>query len=63
MKAIVNFSQEIKEFPAYLSFGIFYWPIGKRIRSEVLGNERAEYGREIIATLSQKLSAEFGMWP
>ena len=37
-----------------------YWRIGKRIHMEVLKYERAEYGRQIIATLSQELSAEFG---
>lgn len=37
-----------------------YWEIGTRIRSEVLGNERAEYGKEICSTLSNKLVAEFG---
>ena len=34
--------------------------IGKSIQMEVLKYERAEYGRRIIATLSQDLSAEFG---
>ena len=37
-----------------------YWRIGKRIQMEVLQYERAEYGKEILATLSQELSAEFG---
>ncbi len=37
-----------------------YWRIGKRIQMEVLQYERAEYGRGILATLSQELSAEFG---
>ena len=37
-----------------------YWRIGKRIQMEVLQYERAEYGRRILATLSQELSAEFG---
>jgi len=37
-----------------------YWEIGTRIRSEVLGNERAEYGKEICSTLSNQLVTEFG---
>ena len=36
------------------------WRIGKRIQMEVLKYERSEYGKRIIATLSQDLSAEFG---
>jgi predicted nuclease of restriction endonuclease-like (RecB) superfamily len=39
---------------------LLYWRIGKRIQTEVLGNQRAEYGKEILATLSQELTAEFG---
>lgn len=37
-----------------------YWHIGDRINREVLGNERAEYGKQIVATLSQQLQAEYG---
>ncbi len=37
-----------------------YWEIGKRIREDVLQNERAEYGKEIVQTLSAQLTAEFG---
>ena len=37
-----------------------YWHIGKRIREEVLQNERAEYGREILSTLSKELLEEYG---
>jgi len=39
---------------------LLYWRIGKRIKSEVLENHRAEYGKEIVATLSQELTIEFG---
>lgn len=31
-----------------------YWRIGKRIQEEILQGERAEYGKEILATLSQQ---------
>ena len=37
-----------------------YWHIGKRIREDVLENERAEYGKEILQTLSKKLTEEYG---
>lgn len=39
---------------------LLYWRIGKRIQTEILGNQRAEYGKEILATLSQQLSGEYG---
>lgn len=37
-----------------------YWQVGTRIRTEVLKNERAEYGKQICVTVSHKLVAEFG---
>jgi predicted nuclease of restriction endonuclease-like (RecB) superfamily len=37
-----------------------YWQIGNRILREVLGNERATYGEQIVATLSRQLVSEFG---
>src|SRR5487761_1704259 len=37
-----------------------YWHIGKRIRQDILHEERAGYGDQIVSTLSEKLSAEYG---
>ena len=39
---------------------VLYWRVGKRIRQDILKEKRAEYGEQIIATLSQQLIAEFG---
>ena len=36
------------------------WHIGKRINEEVLDGGRAKYGKQILATLSQILSSEYG---
>ncbi len=37
-----------------------YWQIGCRIKSDVLLNERAEYGKQVIAGLSQQLTDTYG---
>ena len=37
------------------SLTMMYWNIGKLINDEVLQNKRAEYGKEIVATVSQQL--------
>ncbi len=37
-----------------------YWHIGTRIRRDILGEKRAEYGEQIVATLSAQLTAEYG---
>ena len=37
-----------------------YWHIGNRINTEVLGNERAEYGKQIVAQVARQLQDEYG---
>ena len=39
---------------------ILYWQIGNRIRQDILKEKRADYGEEIISTLSIQLVEEFG---
>ena len=37
-----------------------HWRIGRRITRDLLTGGRAEYGRQIVATLSRQLTAEYG---
>jgi DUF1016 N-terminal domain len=37
-----------------------YWNIGKRINKEVLQEKRAEYGKQIVQSLSIQLREEYG---
>ena len=39
---------------------MLYWRIGNRIQQEILKDERAEYGQQILATLSQEMVKESG---
>ena len=36
------------------------WSMGKRIREDLLKEDRADYGAQIVATLSRQLTPEFG---
>ncbi len=36
------------------------WRLGERIWREILGEERAEYGKQIVDALSRQLAAEYG---
>lgn len=36
------------------------WHIGKRIKEDVLFNQRAEYGKQVLKTLSAKLTERYG---
>jgi hypothetical protein len=39
---------------------LLYWQVGKRIRQDILKEKRADYGEEIVSTLSAQLVSEFG---
>jgi hypothetical protein len=39
---------------------LLYWQVGRRIQTEILQGQRAEYGKQIIATLSQQLTQTYG---
>lgn len=39
---------------------MLYWHIGQRINCEILGNQRAEYGKQIVATLARQLKQVYG---
>ncbi len=39
---------------------MMYWHIGERINREVLGNQRAEYGKQIVSQVASQLQAEYG---
>ena len=37
-----------------------YWNIGKRINDDALDNKRADYGKKVVQSLSEQLTAEYG---
>jgi len=39
---------------------VMHWQIGKRIKEDVLYNKRAEYGKQIVKNLAQKLTEKYG---
>ncbi len=42
------------------AMSILYWEIGQRINTDILQNQRAGYGQEVVASLAKALSLEFG---
>jgi len=48
--------------PATANYALtmMYWHIGERINREVLGNKRAEYGKQIVASVARQLRDEYG---
>lgn len=39
---------------------LLYWQVGKRLSQHILNHQRAEYGKQILPSLSAKLTAQFG---
>lgn len=39
---------------------MLYWSVGKLISEDILKNERAEYGKQVVASLSQQLTLIYG---
>jgi predicted nuclease of restriction endonuclease-like (RecB) superfamily len=60
IKQLIVQSREQVAVTVNSAITMLYWQIGKRINEEVLQNQRAEYGKEIVATLSRQLFKEYG---
>lgn len=39
---------------------VLYWNVGAKINSGILGNKRAEYGKEVVKSLARQLTLEYG---
>ena len=39
---------------------VMHWQIGKRIKEDVLYNKRAEYGKQVVKNLAERLSEKYG---
>jgi len=42
------------------SLTVMFWHVGKRILTHNLHNKRADYGKQIVVTVSRELVAKFG---
>jgi len=60
IKQLIAQSREQVAVAVNSAISTLYWQIGKRITEEVLLNQRAEYGKEIVSTLSAQLTTDFG---
>ena len=60
---IARLIDESKSYVAYTAnatLTYLYWKIGKRINDDILNNKRAEYGKQIVVSLSLQLGQEYG---
>ncbi|GHV03701.1 hypothetical protein FACS189485_07520 [Spirochaetia bacterium] len=47
-------------FPGKSAVTLLFWQVGTRINKEILHQKRADYGKQIVLTLSVKLSEKYG---
>ena len=40
--------------------GLMFWHVGSKVNKFVLDNRRAEYGKQIVVTLSRQLQMKYG---
>lgn len=60
LKQMIDEARSAVAVTVNVGLTLLYWRIGKRVGQEVLKGERAEYGKEIVATLSRELAHEYG---
>jgi len=58
--ALIENGKNQLAYAANATMTLTYWNVGKRINNEILDNQRAEYGKQIVLSAAQKLTMEYG---
>ena len=61
LRQIINQARGRVASTANYELTMMYWHIGERINREVLGYKRAEYGKQIVASVARQLQEEYGV--
>lgn len=60
VKNLINQSKHKIAIEVNITMSALYWNIGNRVNIEILNNQRAEYGKQIVNTLAKQLETEYG---
>lgn len=60
LRQIIDEARNHVAATANFELTMMYWHIGARINRDILGNERAAYGKQIVSTVSTRLQAVYG---
>ncbi|MDR1732339.1 MAG: PDDEXK nuclease domain-containing protein [Synergistaceae bacterium] len=60
VKALIEQSRQRVAAVFDTEITLLYWNVGRRLKTDILSNGRAEYGERILDTLSARLTAEYG---
>lgn len=60
IKQLIQSAKQRAVVAVNVELTLLYWQVGKRIADEVLGGERAEYGKQVMSSLAQQLTLDYG---
>lgn len=60
LSELIEQSREQVAMQANSTLTILFWQIGKRINDDILKKQRAEYGKQIVQTVSVQLETSYG---
>lgn len=60
LRSLIDETRALMAATVNANLTMLYWRIGKRIHEDVLREERAAYGEQLIVGLSQRLAIEYG---
>jgi predicted nuclease of restriction endonuclease-like (RecB) superfamily len=60
LSALIEKSKQQVQRTANSALTLLFWHVGKRINDEILNNERAQYGKQIVASVSEQLELKYG---
>ena len=60
IKNLITSAKQRAAVAVNAELSLLYWQVGERINTEVLKGERADYGKQVVASLSKQLTAAFG---
>jgi hypothetical protein len=60
IKTLIEQSKQQVSVAVNATISMLYWQVGNRINKEILKDQRAEYGKQIVVTLSQQLLEDYG---
>jgi len=60
LKTMIDQARESIASTVNTRLAMLYWHVGSRVRKEILKDERAEYGRTIVASVARQLTFQYG---
>jgi len=60
VRSLIRQAREATAQAVNAALVLLYWQVGRRIRTDILREQRAAYGEQILPTLSAKLVPDFG---